>query len=231
MKYFKYLFMLAAVLCTAACEYTNHFIDEEELDADNDEISSITDMVLSGYTDWIYINLKTGETETHADASEWIYPYDGSLREAVTADEITIDWHIAAHRYEFKTNGASVLNTGETDITAVTQLPEGNYTADVVAAYENEYAADGYLLTMDMSGMMSGNIGYAHYPVINRVLCDGITRTATGSMPPTIYGTTGEVFALSWSDGSWAALQITSTYSSSGSSGYLSFKFKHYSAD
>lgn len=235
MKFYKYISMLAVALSVTACGYTNHFLDEEEV-PDDRPYATLTDVNATAYDSWTYINLVTGATETHPDAGEWIYGGDGTIREAVEAEEVGIDWHIAVHRYEIKTNGASVLNTGETDILGVTELPAGTYAPDVTVTYEDELAKDEagepcYLLSMDMSNMMGGNIGYAHHPVISRVLSDGVTRKATGSMPPTLYGTTEEIFALKWEDGSWAKIQIAATYSTIGSSGYLSFKYKHYSAE
>lgn len=232
MKTINYLAMLAVALSATACGYTNHFL-EEEIPGDDAPYQTLKDVNGTAYDSWTYINLKTGETKTHPDTSEWIYGGDGSIRKEQPSEEIGIDWHIAVHRYELRTNGASVLNTGATDILSVTELPAGNYTSDTVLPYEDELEKGSdetqYLLITDMSGMMGGNIGYIHYPSVNLPLCNGITRTATGSMPPTLYGTTEEVFALKWEDGTWATLQITGTYSSGGSSGYLSFNYHYYS--
>lgn len=233
MKKYKYLLMFAVSYCVTACAYTNHFLDEEE-EPEVNTYSTLKDINNTAYDTWTYINLQTGEIETHPDASEWVYSGDGSLREAQAEEEIGIDWHIAIHRYEIKTNGASVLNTGKTDMLEVTELPDGTYMPDYVAVYEEELKKNDetqYILVMDMSGMMSGNIGYAHRPTINKILCDGVTRTATGSMPPTIYGTTEEVFALKWDDGNWATLQITDTYSSTSASGYMSLNYKYHLAE
>ncbi len=233
MKFNHFLLAQAITLSVTACAYENHFIDEDEVDS-SVETAYLTmeNLNCANYGGWTYVNLETGETETHPDASEWIYS-DGTVREAQDPEEITIDWHIAFHRYEMKTNDATVCNTGITDITAVTSLPDGTYTADETVTYEEEAAKDeageaSYLIMTDMSNMMSSIIGYAHTATINRTLSDGITRTATGSMPPTIYGTTGEVFALRWDDGSWAKILITAVYDSSGASGYLSFNYLYY---
>ncbi len=233
MKIIHYLTMQAVALSVTACAYTNHFLDEEdETQADDAPYQTLTDVNGTAYNSWTYINLQTGEMEVHPDASEWIYT-DGSTREAQTPEEIGIDWHIALHRYELKTNGAAVLNTGETSMLSVTELPEGEYTTDTVVPYEDEAEKSSdetqYLLITDMSGMMSGNLGYVHYPTLNLTLCSGITRTATGGMPPTLYGTTGEVLALKWDDGTWATLQITDAYSTGGASGYISFNYNFYS--
>lgn len=227
----KYITILAAALSVAACSYENHFLDEEEPEPGTYDM--LWNVKVSDYT-WTYINLITGKTETHDDTSEWIYAGKGEIREALPDPEIGIEWHIAVHRYEFKTNGASVLNTETTDIMTVTELPAGTYTFDEVAAYETEKEKEngGYLLTMDMTEMMGGNIGYAHNPTINRALCDGITRTATGTMPPTIYDTKREIFVLKWADGSWIKLQTTSTkHTVKGTDHYLSFNYKYYPAE
>ncbi len=224
--------MLAVALSATACAYTNHFLDEdEETSTDDAGYQTLKDVNGYAYDSWTYINLETGEMEVHTDASEWIYT-DGSTRAAQTAEAVGIDWHIALHRYELKTNNAAVLNTGATDMRSITTLPEGDYTTDTVVPYEQE-AAKGddetqYLLITDMSGMMSGNLGYVHYPTLNLTLCSAITRTATGGMPPTLYGTNGEVFALKWDDGSWATFQVTAAYSSGGASGYISFNYQYY---
>ena len=39
-----------------------------------------TNLDVSAYDKWTYVNLKTGETEIHPDTSEWIYT-DGSVSE------------------------------------------------------------------------------------------------------------------------------------------------------
>lgn len=228
MKISSYLVLLVMGFGLSACGYTNHFLDEEEEDplAPSTPWRILKDVNGSNYGNWTYINLLTGETESHPDAGEWIYSGDNSVRPEQEAEVIGIDWHIAVHRYELRTNGASVLNTGETDLLAVDVLPEGDYETDRMVVYEEESEKeDGRLLTADMSHMMDGNIGYMRCPFINFVLCNGITRTATGSMPPYLYGTTGEVFALRWSSGLEVVLQITDTYSTDGDSGYLSFKY------
>lgn len=227
--------MLAVALCAAACSYTNHFLPEGEEDEPQETLpyDRLNNVKISAYDTWTYINLETGETETHPDATEWIYSGTGNIREAQQAENIGITWHVAVHRYEFKTNGAAVFNTKETDITAVTELPEGDYVPDETASYETESVKDngGYVLSMDLSKMMDGSVGYAHYPIINRLLCNGITRTATGAMPPTIYDTTKHVFVLKWDDGSWATLQVTGTsHTATGVSNYMSFNYKYHAA-
>ena len=60
-----------------------------------------TNLDVSAYDKWTYVNLKTGETEIHLDTSEWIYT-DGSVSEPKVKETIGIEWHIAIHRYEIK---------------------------------------------------------------------------------------------------------------------------------
>lgn len=230
----KHITLLAVALCATACSYENHFTDEEEPDPGSYEM--LWNVGVSDYTAWTYINLVTGETETHPDTGELIYSASKEIRPARQEEPIGIEWHIAVHRYEFKTNGASVFNTGMTDIKTVIELPAGTYTFDEVASYETESEKEGdkYLLTIDMSGMMdeSIGIGYSHNPTINRVLCDAIKRTATGAMPPTIYETKREVLVLKWTDGSWATIQLTDTkHTVRGVDHYMSFNYKYHSAE
>lgn len=115
-----------------------------------------------------------------------LYRY-GTDQKEQTTEEVGINWHIAVHRYEIKTNNGSAVNTHIPDIENVIALPDGKYEEDETVNYFTESAVEGttpYLLVMDMSGMMDGNIGYALDGQINRVLCDAVTRTETGGMPP-----------------------------------------------
>ncbi|NDV82987.1 HmuY family protein [Bacteroides sp. 51] len=231
--FFKHITMLAVALCATACSYENHFLDEDEPEPGSYDM--LWNVGISDYESWTYINLITGETETHSDTGELIYSAKEDIRPAKEEATIGIEWHIAVHRYEFKTNGASVFNTGKTDIMTVTELPEGTYAPDEVVPYETESKKEGnkYLLTIDMSGMMDEKIGvgYSHNPTINRVLCDGIKRTATGTMPPTIYETKREVLVLKWGDGSWSTLQVTDTkHTVRGVDHYMSFYYNYHSA-
>ena len=229
--------LFAVVFFTTACAYSNHFIDEEET---TDTYFSLTNVNASNYDSWIYINLQTGETETHTDTNPWIYSSDGRITEAKQPQNITIEWHIAIHRYEFKTNNAEVLNTGTKKMDDVNTIPsELIFTPDETIDYETELAKSkkgeaAYLITMDMSEMMDGTIGYALQTNINRVLCNSIIRTATQTMPPTIYSTNGEVMILKWNNDHWAKLQITETYGKGGSltgaSGYISMNYRYYTA-
>ena len=232
------LIIHAFAFLATACAYTNHFIDEED---EPNSYAKIVDINASPYNSWIYINLQTGETETHPDYNPWIYSSDGSIREAQVPEEITIDWHIAIHRYEFKTNGAEVFNTAEKNMESVIELPTSDsYISDETITYESELAKSligekSYLLTMDMTNMMNGSIGYSLQATINRTLCNSVIRTSTGTMPPVIYSTDAEVLVLRWDNDDWAKIQLTGVYGTEGSklgaSGYISMNYKYYSAN
>ena len=156
-----------------------------------------TNLDVSAYDKWTYVNLKTGETEIHSDTSEWIYT-DGSVSEPEAKETIGIEWHIAIHRYEIKTNGGMVFDTEKTNMNEITELPEGDYKADENITNEDEE----YAIITDMSKMMQGNVGYAKTATVNKVLCSWVKKTETGSMPPTIYepGSGRNTFKRTWSD-------------------------------
>lgn len=220
----------AAMLCTTACSYTNHFVDEEEQDPDA-PFNVMSDLDATAYDCWTYVNLETGETEILPDTSEWYYAGTETYLPAREPETPSIDWHIAVHRYDINTNGAEVIDTGIENIEDVTTLPDGNYTPNVnVNYFEQLQVTEGtqYLLVMDMSQMMDGNIGYAVNGLINRTLSGAVIRTETGSMPPTIYSPSENVFALKFADGSWAAIKLTKTYGGSDGarSGMMSFQYK-----
>ena len=229
---FRYLLILqAAMVLMTACSYTNHFIDDEGLDGA--PYHTMTDLDATAYDSWTYVNLETGETRVAKDTGDRYYAGKEETKGGSPAPEIGMDWHIAVHRYEFKTNGGQAINTAATDIEHMSVPPSGEYTADEPVNYFDELSVEGrtqYLLVMDMSEMMDGNIGYALNSNINRVLCDAVTRTDTGSMPPVLYGTTGEVLVVKYPNGGWAAIKLTKTYGGSDGarSGMMSFQYKYH---
>ena len=181
-----------------------------------------TNLDVSAYDQWTYVNLETGETESHVDTNPWVYS-DGTETPAKVAETVSIDWHIAIHRYEVRTNDGSVLDTNLTDMAAVTELPTGTYQADEVVTNGD----DEYSLITDMSKMMEGSVGYAKSATLNRVLCSWVKKTETGTMPPVIYEPTKHVFTLKCKDGSWAKLQFTvAGNTETGKSGFVSFNYE-----
>lgn len=222
--------MMALGLFAVACS------DDDNQDDNKTQgdvtVTEVTNGDYTSYSDWTYINLETGQTETHPDATEWIYPYltgDDQIREAQEAETVGIDWHIAIHRYEMKTNGGSVYDTQATDINAVNELPTGG-TWVTDQAYP--YGESAWEVITDMSKMMEGSVGYANNPTLNETLCGWVVRTETGSMPPTIYTPTNHVYVVKFADGSWAKLQFTDAGNiDTNASGYITWKYAFYPAE
>lgn len=216
MKLKTFLVMAAVALCAVACSE-----DEEDVKPQPQPQSSMT-IDASDYGKWTYINLKTGETETVRDFSSWNYLTDEAVVETVEAQgseaDIKIDWHIAIHRYDIRTNSGSAVATASTVMSEVSAMPAGEYQQDETV--ENT-------LIVDMTGMMQSKIGYASTARTNPVLCGWLTRTATGSMPPYIYEPTNWVYVVKNKDGSYAKLQFTDHQNAEGNSGHVTFSYQY----
>lgn len=216
MKLKNYAAMLAVSLCVMSCD------DKDDVTPAPDPVKSQMTVNTSDYGTWTYIDLKTGKTQTIRDFSAWNYMTDGKIVETTPAQgneaDITIDWQIAIHRYDIKTNGGEAVATTETLMANVTAMPEGGYTADKTV--ENT------LLT-DMSGMANSKIGYAATAKMNPVLCGWLKKTATGAMPPYTYDPTNLIYVLKCKDGSYAKLKFTDNTDAEGKSGYVTFSYEY----
>lgn len=145
-------------------------------------------------------------TYTATVENSYIYEVDG---------EGDFSWDIAFHKYDVRTNGASVAKVSATSLDAVTSIPaDSEFTADV----------DSYVIS-DLSNMMSGSVGY-HYTTTNEVLYDWVTRTATGSMPPTLYElNSGVVFVVKTNSGEYYKIKFTDHTSDLGEATYATFSY------
>ncbi len=178
----------------------------------------------SDYSKWVYINLETGETESVRDFSAWNYLNENDeVVETTSAmggeEDITIDWHIAIHREDIRTNGATVVATGVTSFDALTEIPADGYMPDETV--ENS-------VITDMSYMMSGKVAYAETSLINKTLCGWIEKVPTGSMPPYTYNYPKLVYVAKFADGSYAKLQFTDRSNDMGVSGHITFASEYY---
>ncbi len=173
------------------------------------------------YNNWTYVNLETGEMKSLRDFSAWNYWKEDSLVSTAPAQgsetDINMDWHIAVHRYDIRTNSGGVAATGLTDLKQLTEWPTDGYKADIIVSDS---------LYMDLTHMMDGEIGYAEKASINTVLSNSIIRTPTHSMPPTIYSASKEVCVLKCKDNKLVKIQITDTYSDTGASGYVTLSYE-----
>lgn len=103
------------------------------------------------------------------------------------AEEAKLDWDIAVHKYDIRTNGGLVKKLAKNDMNAVT-------SADIPA--DNEMTGDiESTVIADMSNMMSGYVGMSNV-MLNSELCGWVTATPTGSMPPYTYSLNDNVFLV-----------------------------------
>lgn len=219
MKIRKFMALFAMVLAIVACDEKG-----EEPEKPAEVYDGTLTIDASDYTSWTYINLITGETQKIRDFSAWNYLVDGEVLETAAAQgseaDITIDWQIAIHRYDIKTNGGSAVATLETEMSDVTTIPASGYVADETT--ENT-------IITDMTGMMSGKIGYAASEKINTILCSWLTKTPTGTMPPYTYDPTNLIYVVKCKDGNYAKLKFTDYQSSTGTSGHVTFSYQYIS--
>lgn len=176
---------------------------------------------VSDYSKWTYINLKTGETQVLRDFSAWNYlgrskQVKHTLPAQGSPSEIKIDWHIALHYYDVRTNGGSVVATEETDVNRDFVIPTTGYTADTEV--ENK-------IYTDMAGMMKDSVGYAAKAVINPVLGGWIVNK--GGMPPS-FEFTKKVYVARFKDGSYAKLLFTNNTGKAGEKRHVQFSYKYY---
>lgn len=215
MKLKNCMTMMVAALTMAACS-------NDDVTTTPDPVKSQMTVDASDYGKWVYIDLKTGKTETVRDFSAWNYLTDDAVVETVPAQgsekDVTIDWQIAIHRYDIKTNGGSAVATAETSFDKVTTMPASGYVADETV--EN-------IIITDMSGMMDSKIGYSASGNQNAVLNQWLKKTATGAMPPYIYEPTNLIYVVKCKDGSYAKLKFTDNTNAEGKSGHVTFSYEY----
>lgn len=153
------------------------------------------------------------------DYTKWVY-LDFHGRTAVTAgmseEEAPAEWDIAVHRYDVKTNGAAVLETGITGLELFMssgKMPEGGYVGD-------EWTTE--QIIVDMSGMMDGNIGYSE-SWYNSELSKWL-KVDTSTMPP-LYSMSHKVYAVKLADGSNLALKLSNYMDASGVKGFMTIDY------
>lgn len=153
------------------------------------------------------------------DYTKWVY-LDFHGRTAMTAgmseEEAPAEWDIAVHRYDVKTNGAAVLETGITGLELFMssgKMPEGEYV-------EDEWTTE--KIIVDMSGMMDGNIGYSE-SWYNSELSKWL-KVDTSTMPP-LYSMSHKVYAVKLADGSNLALKLSNYMDASGVKGFMTIDY------
>lgn len=159
----------------------------------------------SDYYTWNYLNFHTLTYST--------------LTIDLTADDILAEepssWDIALHRWDTRTNGGKVIETDYTSLDAFEAsgaIPTGTWVEDIWYEY----------VSVDMSGMMSGNIGYMSC-YCNMELTKWMDVDTSG-MPPT-YTASGKVYCVQFSDGSYMACILSSYLNNKGTKGYLTVDY------
>ena len=151
------------------------------------------------YTVWTYINLQ--------DMTTTPLPVDSPEPE---------HWDIAIHRYDAKTNGGTVAETGSTGFTALNSF---------LPVADEAFVADEWTTTTiitDMSTMMDGYLGYAesfYNPELSKWL-----NVDKSSMPP-IYTPSNKVYVVRLADGSQAAIRLDNYMDASGVKGYMTIQY------
>ncbi len=215
MKYHYIILTLCLATLLSACKKPQNNIPEPETKTKTITVKAIK------YDHWTYVNLETGEMKSLRDFSAWNYWKEGEIVSTTPAQgseaDINMDWHIAIHRYEIKTNEGSVAATGLTEMDKLTEWPASGYETDITVSDS---------LYMDLTHMMDGEIGTAATSNINGVLSNTIIRTPTHSMPPTLYSASKEVCVLKCKDVRRVQLQITDTYSDTGAAGFVTLNYE-----
>lgn len=125
------------------------------------------------------------------------------------------EWDFAIHRYDARTNGGSVLETGCSEFSQLVpeNLESGEYVSD-------EWTTE--QIITDMSGMMDGVILYQesfYNPVLSRWL-----DVDKSTMPP-VYTMSGRIYILALPDGSKAALKLTGFMNGNAVKGYMTIDY------
>ena len=232
MKLKKFFTMAAIALFAVSCSNNDELAKDESTSLGS---KSIENLDASAYGKWVYINLKTGQTQQYDDTGAWIYT-DGSESSEKDSPTIDMEWHIAIHRYEIKTNDGEAYDTKTQNFASVTFLPENvTWTKDQTVSYESQQGkdvAEPLTVITDMTKMMEGKVGYSKDPVLNTVLCDWVDKVETGSMPPIIYTPKKNVLIVKFADGNWTKLQFTTAGNTeTNASGFVSFKYEFFTAE
>lgn len=159
------------------------------------------------YANWVYLNFKDG---THKTVSY------------LNTEDVPVEWHVALHRYDCKTNGAKVVETTYADIkTLKADIENGSYQIPEVSVFKTDVEDS---INVDMTGMMQGVIKKAA-TLKNKELSKWM-KLDMNSMPPD-YHTSDKVYLLWLKDNSFAAVRFTgyANASKNNTKGYISLDY------
>ena len=142
----------------------------------------------------------------------------------VSFDTLDVDdpepknWDIAIHRYDAKTNGGAVLETGASGFAGLENMPglaQGEFVAD-------EWTTE--TIVTDMSTMMDGYLSYQE-SYYNRELSKWL-NVDKSTMPP-IYTPSNKVYIVRLADGTHVALRLVSFMNGMAVKGYMTIEYKY----
>ena len=172
------------------------------------------------YGNWTYVNLATGEHETHPDFGTWTYINTSTKKvttekKAGSLDDVKIKWDIAFRYNLLRTNN------GATKLLSATEFNEVK-TADMTNINVVDTVATGKDRVMvDFANMMKGILTYTSNDVRNPVLSTMFTRK--GQMPNISYEAKPNVVALRTKDGRHFLLKFKGFTNNAGTNGFYTF--------
>ena len=159
----------------------------------------------TSYTEWNYIDFHNG-----------VLSRSSISLEDKSESDVPLSWDLAIHRYDAKTNGASVT---ETNYESIDELLSFGLPAD--AEWEPDSWSDSKV-TIDMSHMMDGYLEYLPSPY-NAVLGRWLD-VDTSTMPP-IYTMSGKVYVVAFPDGTKAALKLVNYMDAKSVKGHMTIEY------
>lgn len=136
--------------------------------------------------------------------------YTGKLETGV--NQPTINWDLAFHRWDVKTNGGAAVESAETELENLKEIPTEGYKEDT----ENNE------ITVDMRKMQGGKIGYAT-DFVNEVL-SGWMNVDMHNMPPA-YTMNEKVYVFKTAAGKFIKVKFTDFTDDKGKKGHVTFKY------
>ncbi|WP_073210730.1 HmuY family protein [Xylanibacter ruminicola] len=207
-KHFILLGMIAPLMgLFSACDMLEGVYDDPHVDTQEGQYY----IDATDYAQWVYINLHTATpTITVSTINTDDFSETGAPAE----------WDIAHHRYDVKTNGATVMMTPYHSIKELENagMPqEGTWVEDE----ESEQC-----ITVDMSHMMEGYLTYA--PGHKNLEIGKWVEVDTSTMPP-IYAMNDNVMLLRLNDGTYAAIQLANFMSNDSYQikGWMTVNYKY----
>ena len=185
-KFFPAVLVLSLLLL-AACNKPDN--TKEDSDA-----VTLTDVDVSAYDQWVYLSFESG-TPLALNVNE----------------EAPEKWDIALHRENVKTNRGAALKSDAVSLSALTELPSGEFTADVMTDST---------LVVDISQMMQGILGYQESE-INPVLNAWVSRSG---MPPA-YTVSPNIYVVRNKDGKYAKIKFSSYKNAEDKTGFATLSY------